>query len=129
MLVHQLAHLDHDVLYFEVWKAQLDIQTALELAHDTSVSDSPGYVAFTKGAHIWVMVVGVECFRLLLNRQLGKHLVELIVGLGVLLSIFDQLQGKEPVHILSDFKVDLIPLIDCQLWQVLLSFTINNAID
>lgn len=52
MLVHQLTHLDHDVLYFEVWKAQLDIQTALKLTHDTGVSDSPGYVAFTKGAHI-----------------------------------------------------------------------------
>lgn len=112
MLVHQLAHLDHDVLYFEVCKAQLNIQTALKLTHDTGVPDSPGYVAFAKGAHVWVMVVGVECFGLLFDRQLGEHLIELIVGFGVLLSIFDQLKGKEPVHVLSDFKVDLIPLID-----------------
>lgn len=79
-------------------------------------------IAFAHGAHTTIVILRVQDLSLLLDSHLTEHLIELVVGLRVLPSILNQLLGEQAAQVFLHLQVDLVPLINGQLGQLLLLF-------
>jgi len=115
---HYLLQSEHDFLNIEFVNFQVKVNAIRALADNSSFIYAENQIVVAARAHaaISVLVARVHCLDNLVEFSCLDRLTDLVVGHLIELAFSHQLLCYRFIHLLQDFQVNLIPVVDSHFW-------------